>query len=70
MTTRLTNSKQILGKNSESKIIELKIAARDVFIEWNGPNVPQIEKGKKKSHLGEIKELLQVCPNHQNIVCM
>jgi hypothetical protein len=47
---------------------ELKISARDVFIEWNGPNVPQIEKGKKKSHLGEIKELLQ--PYHSELVAV
>ncbi len=44
------------------------VSTRDVFIEWNGPNVAAIDKGKKKSLVGEIKELLQ--PYHAELTAI
>jgi len=38
---------------------------RDIFILWTGPNVKILEKGKKKSHLGDVKKILQ--PFHSEI---
>jgi len=32
---------------------------RDVFINWVGPGVRALEKGKKKSHLSEVQRILQ-----------
>lgn len=34
-------------------------ATKDVFIAWSGPGVKSVEVSKKKSHLGEVKELLK-----------
>ena len=33
---------------------------RDVFVQWNGPKVSAIQKGIKKAHCGEVKNVL--CP--------
>jgi hypothetical protein len=44
------------------------VSTRDVFIEWNGPDVAAIDKGKKKSLVGEIKELLQ--PYHAELTAI
>lgn len=38
---------------------------RDVFIAWIGPNIGQIEKGRKRAHLGDVKDLLQ--PFHSEL---
>ncbi len=33
---------------------------RDIFIGWIGPKVGIVQKGRKKAHVGEVKELLKV----------
>eukprot|EP01121_Diplochlamys_sp_Union-15-3_P006149 TRINITY_DN1665_c0_g1_i1.p1 TRINITY_DN1665_c0_g1~~TRINITY_DN1665_c0_g1_i1.p1 ORF type:complete len:141 (+),score=20.31 TRINITY_DN1665_c0_g1_i1:90-512(+) len=38
---------------------------RDVFIAWTGPKVKIIERGKKKTHVGEVEALLQ--PVHASL---
>jgi len=38
---------------------------RDVFINWVGPSVRALEKGKKKSHLSEVQRILH--PFHISI---
>jgi hypothetical protein len=35
---------------------------RDIFIGWIGPKVGIVQKGRKKAHVGEVKELLKVLP--------
>jgi len=32
---------------------------RDIFIFWIGGNVSMVEKGRKRTHLGEVKEMLE-----------
>src|SRR3990167_7284867 len=32
---------------------------RDIFIQWIGPKVSVIKRGKKASHLGRVQEVLQ-----------
>jgi len=32
---------------------------RDIFIAWTGPKVSILQKGKKKTHIGEVKEFLK-----------
>jgi len=39
---------------------------RDIFILWTGTKVKALEKGKKKSHLGDVKKILQ--PFHSEIL--
>lgn len=34
-------------------------ATRDVFIQWNGAKVSNIQKGVKKGHVGEVKEIFR-----------
>jgi hypothetical protein len=36
------------------------VTTRDIFIGWIGPKVGIVTKGKKKAHVGEVKELLKV----------
>eukprot|EP01121_Diplochlamys_sp_Union-15-3_P020172 TRINITY_DN779_c0_g2_i1.p1 TRINITY_DN779_c0_g2~~TRINITY_DN779_c0_g2_i1.p1 ORF type:complete len:162 (-),score=38.94 TRINITY_DN779_c0_g2_i1:112-540(-) len=38
---------------------------RDIFIAWTGPKVKIIERGKKKTHVGEVEALLQ--PVHASL---
>jgi len=38
---------------------------RDVFIQWSGPRVGQIEKGKKKAHVGAVQRSLP--PTHATL---
>ena len=38
---------------------------RDIFIQWIGPKVSVIKRGKKASHLGRVQEVLQ--PYHAAI---
>jgi hypothetical protein len=33
---------------------------RDVFIYWTGPNVSVLQRGKKKTHLGAVTQILTV----------
>ena len=33
---------------------------RDVFIHWTGPNVGVVHRGKKKTHVGAVQEILKV----------
>jgi len=33
----------------------LKVTIRDVFINWIGPEVAIVEKGKKLAHLGDVQ---------------
>ena len=34
---------------------------RDVFIYWTGPNVSVVQRGKKKTHVGAVQQILKVC---------
>lgn len=34
--------------------------AKNALIVWLGPKVGTIEKGRKKSHLGEVQKILEV----------
>eukprot|EP01120_Amphizonella_sp_Union-15-10_P013778 TRINITY_DN6494_c0_g1_i1.p1 TRINITY_DN6494_c0_g1~~TRINITY_DN6494_c0_g1_i1.p1 ORF type:complete len:697 (+),score=150.03 TRINITY_DN6494_c0_g1_i1:79-2169(+) len=45
-----------------------KDQTKDVFVNWNGPQVPAIFLGKTKSHLGEVKALLQ--PFHADLLAV
>ncbi|EGG21240.1 hypothetical protein DFA_01115 [Cavenderia fasciculata] len=46
-------------------IIGNKGNIKDVFIAWTGPSVGIIEKGKKRSHVGDAKAILQ--PHHAEL---
>eukprot|EP01113_Clastostelium_recurvatum_P001635 TRINITY_DN1066_c0_g1_i1.p2 TRINITY_DN1066_c0_g1~~TRINITY_DN1066_c0_g1_i1.p2 ORF type:complete len:150 (+),score=62.02 TRINITY_DN1066_c0_g1_i1:1-450(+) len=50
------------AKNKNEKVT----GTRDVFIAWVGPEVGIIEKGKKKSHLGDLKAVLK--PFHAELL--
>eukprot|EP01087_Luapelamoeba_hula_P001154 TRINITY_DN108_c0_g1_i1.p1 TRINITY_DN108_c0_g1~~TRINITY_DN108_c0_g1_i1.p1 ORF type:complete len:164 (+),score=26.27 TRINITY_DN108_c0_g1_i1:39-494(+) len=41
------------------------VRTRDVFIQWVGPGVGIIEKGRKRSHLGEVEKILS--PTHATL---
>ena len=41
-------------------------STRDVFVQFTGPGVGIIEKGKKTAHLGDVQALLQ--PFHKEVV--
>lgn len=41
---------------------------RDVFIEWNGPSISNVEKGLKKSHVGDVKNMLH--PYHIGLLAL
>lgn len=45
-----------------------KQVTRDVFIQWLGPDVRPVEKGKKQAHLGSVTKLLS--PVHAEIVAI
>eukprot|EP01132_Coremiostelium_polycephalum_P010059 gene10059-12331_t len=49
-------------------VLDNKANLRDVFINWTGPSVGIIEKGKKKSHVGDAKALFQ--PFHSEITAV
>ena len=40
-------------------------STRDVFVQFTGPGVGIIEKGKKTAHLGDVQALLQ--PFHKDV---
>lgn len=40
-------------------------STRDVFVQWTGPGVGIIEKGRKTAHLGEAQAILQ--PFHADV---
>eukprot|EP01119_Soliformovum_irregulare_P018075 TRINITY_DN547_c0_g1_i4.p4 TRINITY_DN547_c0_g1~~TRINITY_DN547_c0_g1_i4.p4 ORF type:complete len:103 (-),score=24.25 TRINITY_DN547_c0_g1_i4:886-1194(-) len=42
-----------------------KILTKDIFINWSGPAVRQIEKGQKKSHVGDVSAYLK--PFHADL---
>jgi len=42
-----------------------QMVTRDVFIFWIGGNVTMVEKGRKRTHLGEVKEMLE--PYHADL---
>jgi len=42
-----------------------QMVTRDVFIFWIGPSVSMVEKGRKRTHLGEVKEMLE--PYHADL---
>eukprot|EP01090_Pellita_catalonica_P008030 TRINITY_DN1867_c0_g1_i3.p1 TRINITY_DN1867_c0_g1~~TRINITY_DN1867_c0_g1_i3.p1 ORF type:complete len:520 (-),score=103.10 TRINITY_DN1867_c0_g1_i3:254-1720(-) len=44
--------------NEKEKQVALK--TRDVFITWIGPLVKIIQRGQKKSHVGEVKAILEI----------
>jgi len=50
------------AKNKNEKVT----GTRDVLINWVGPDVGIIEKGKKKAHLGDIKGVLR--PFHAELL--
>jgi len=41
---------------------------RDIFINWTGPQVGIVAKGKKKAHVGELKLILQ--PHHAELTAV
>ncbi|KAL6075750.1 putative Serine/threonineprotein kinase [Balamuthia mandrillaris] len=41
---------------------------RDVFIMWTGSEMPAVQKGKKKSHVGEVKTILK--PFHAELTAV
>ncbi|ELR17747.1 RhoGAP domain containing protein [Acanthamoeba castellanii str. Neff] len=42
--------------------------SRDIFIGWIGPKVGIVQKGRKKAHVGEVKELLK--PFHAELFAL
>jgi len=42
--------------------------SRDVFIYWIGPEVSTLQKGQKRSHVGEVKSILQ--PFHSELIAV
>jgi len=42
-----------------------QMVTRDIFIFWIGTNVTMVEKGRKRTHLGEVKEMLE--PYHADL---
>ncbi|KAF2075351.1 hypothetical protein CYY_003327 [Polysphondylium violaceum] len=49
-------------------VLDNKANLKDIFIAWTGPQVGIIEKGKKTSHVGDAKALLQ--PFHAEITAL
>ncbi|GAM18766.1 hypothetical protein SAMD00019534_019410 [Acytostelium subglobosum LB1] len=49
-------------------VIGNKANTKDIFIAWTGPKVGIIEKGKKKSHVGDAKVLFQ--PFHAELTAI
>ncbi|KAL6076864.1 Rho GTPase-activating protein 17 [Balamuthia mandrillaris] len=47
---------------------EISKTTRDIFIGWIGPRVGIVQKGKKKSHMGEVKDLLK--PFHAELFAL
>ncbi|KAM9960313.1 hypothetical protein ACTFIW_009442 [Dictyostelium discoideum] len=46
-------------------VIGNKANTKDIFVAWTGPSVGIIEKGKKKSHVGDAKAFFQ--PFHSEL---
>ncbi|EFA84798.1 hypothetical protein PPL_01791 [Heterostelium album PN500] len=49
-------------------VIGNKANSKDIFIAWTGPKVGIIEKGKKKSHVGDAKACFQ--PFHAELTAV
>jgi len=45
-----------------------KAATKDIFITWIGPEVRQVEKGKKTSHAGTVAKFMQ--PFHAELMAV
>jgi len=45
-----------------------QVVSRDIFIQWIGPKVSTVEKGRKGTHVGEVKQLFQ--PYHADLTAI